>query len=620
MGIDAAKLAEEIVNLVGSVENIISVTHCMTRLRFILKDKDAAETDKLKSLAGVKGAIFSTGQYQIILGENLLPVYNAIVSEYHFKEETTISESTEKSMKPKGIGAAVIEFIAASVNPNIPALVAGGMMKVFLLIATLIAPQFAESSTYVMLSIISNAPFYFMPIFIAYGAAKKLGGTPIYAMAVAGALVVPDFVNLVEAGEKVTLFGISVLLKSYSGTLLPALLIGLVTFYVERLWNKIVPGIFRSVFVGPLTLLVSGTLSFVVLAPIGTYAGNYIVAALVFLQNTIGPVALAVLAGIMPFLVMTGMHSLFGPFMLQFLDGAGYDAFFRPALILHNMSEGGACFGVALRTKDRDLRSEAISCGVGAIFAGVTEPAIYGITITLKKPLIGVCAGGAVGGLIAGIFGAKAYVMGYSSILAIPIFQETAIAICAAIAASILVSFLTTVMIGIEPKVKKEFKNLSEEVGKPVICEKNYVYAPLAGTIIPMEKIPDPVFGEGVLGKCCGIESAESAVFAPFDGIVESIAATKHAIGLKIADGIELLIHVGLDTVKMNGQGFEVKVKEGDSVKCGELLMHVDHKAIRAAGYSDITVIAVANTDEYSSIEFLKEGKCGKAEKIMKVE
>ena len=163
MGIDAAKLAEEIVNLVGSVENIISVTHCMTRLRFILKDKDAAETDKLKSLAGVKGAIFSTGQYQIILGENLLPVYNAIVSEYHFKEETTISESTEKSMKPKGIGAAVIEFIAASVNPNIPALVAGGMMKVFLLIATLIAPQFAESSTYVMLSIISNAPFYFMP-------------------------------------------------------------------------------------------------------------------------------------------------------------------------------------------------------------------------------------------------------------------------------------------------------------------------------------------------------------------------------------------------------------------------------------------------------------------------
>lgn len=620
MGADIKNLSKEIVELVGGTENIISVTHCMTRLRFILNDKNQADTEKIKNLKEVKGAVFSTGQYQVILGENLLPVYNTIMAEYHFKEEVTGQNKSEEPMNLKRIGAAVIEFIAASVNPNIPALVAGGMMKVFLLIATLIVPEFAESSTYVMLSLIANAPFYFMPIFIAYGAAKKLGGTPIYSMAIAGALVVPDFVSLVQAGEKVTLFGISVLLKTYSGTLLPALLIGLVTYYVEKLWNKVIPGIFRSVFVGPLTLLVSGTLTFVLLAPIGTYVGNYIVAALVFLQNTIGPLALAVLAGIMPFLVMTGMHSLFGPFMLQFLEGAGYDAFFRPALILHNMSEGGACFGVAFRTKDRDLRSEAISCGIGAIFAGVTEPAIYGITITLKKPLIGVCAGGAIGGLVAGILGAKAFVMGYSSILAIPIFEGTAIAICAAIAAAILVSFVTTVIVGIEPKTKNDSRNNEKEENTSVVCEKQYVYAPLAGKVVPMDKIPDPVFGEGVLGKCCGIDSVDSKVYAPFDGEVINVAETKHAVGLKSADGIEVLIHVGLDTVKMDGKGFEVKVKEGDSVKCGELLLEMDRKAILDAGYSDMTVVVVTNTDDYSNVELLKKGECGKLEQLMKVE
>lgn len=619
MAIDAVNLSKEIVELVGGSENIISVTHCMTRLRFILNNKDKADTDKIKGLRGVKGALYSTGQYQIILGENLLPVYNEIMRQYHFKEETEEKVKSNTPMTPKKIGSAVIEFIAASVNPNIPALVAGGMMKVFLLIATLIAPQFAGTSTYVMLSIIANAPFYFMPIFIAYGAAKKLGGTPIYAMAIAGALVVPDFVNLVQAGDGVTLFGMSVLLRSYSGTLLPALLLGIVTYYVEKLWNKIVPGIFRSVFVGPLTLLVSGTLTFVLLAPLGTYVGNYIVAALVFLQNTIGPFALAILAGIMPFLVMTGMHSLFGPFMLQFLEGAGYDAFFRPALILHNMSEGGACFGVALRTKDKELRSEAVSCGIGAIFAGVTEPAIYGITITLKKPLIGVCAGGVAGGFLAGLLGAKAFVMGYSSILAIPIFEETMLAICVAIATSIIVSFLVTAIVGIETKTKDTSEKTKEVREKVVNCEKNAIYSPMAGNVIPMDKIPDPVFAEGVLGKCCGIEPAESSICAPFDGTVEAVAETKHAIGLRSVDGVELLIHVGIDTVKMNGSGFDVKVQAGDSIRCGQLLMEIDREAIKLAGYSDTTIVIVSNTNEYASVNLLKEGTCTQLEKIISV-
>ncbi|WP_326975203.1 PTS transporter subunit EIIC [Caproicibacter sp. BJN0012] len=459
---DYIKIANEIVEAVGGSGNVLSVTHCMTRLRFTLKDKNLANVEAIKKIEGVLGNTFSAGQMQIILGKNLLPTFEEIVKNNRFEVGETVDENLdnidpgkgneEKKLKDllKKFCSGILNYIVSSITPMIPGLIAGGMLKVFLLIFSLIWPFITKTQSYQLINFLSTVPFYFMPIFVAFGGSKKMGSTPVYAMIVAAGLIYPDFVALVTAGKPITLFGMPVMLVKYSSSLLPALLSTYAVAKLEKLFNKIIPGIFKAIFVGMLTITVGMVLTLVVLGPLGTFVGNYVVAFLLWLQTVIGPVALALVAAILPYMIMTGMHNLFSPVMVQLLSSTGYDSLFRPALILHNMSEGGACFAVALKTKSKDLRSEAVSCGIGCIFAGVTEPAIYGITLRLKKPLFGVSAGGAAGGLVAGALGAKAFVMGYSTILAVPIFENTITAILLGIATAIVVSGVVTYILGFE--------------------------------------------------------------------------------------------------------------------------------------------------------------------------
>lgn len=301
-----------------------------------------------------------------------------------------------------------------------------------------------------MLSWVANAPFYFMPIFVAYGAAVKLGATPIYAMAGAASMLTPAFVQAVADKTPITLFGLSVTLVQYQQQLLPALLIALVAYWIEKGLTRIIPQILRPVLVGALTMALSMTLGFLVLGPLGYEVGSAISGVFVFLGSTVGPIAIAVLSAAMPYLVMTGMHHAISPFMAQSIANPGYDSIFRPSFILHNMAEGGATLGVALRTKDPAIRAERLSLAFGCIVAGVTEPAIYGVNLRLKKPLIGVSVGGAVGGIVAGILGVRAYTMGYSTIMALPIFQETAISMLIAIIVAIVVSAVVTFFIGFD--------------------------------------------------------------------------------------------------------------------------------------------------------------------------
>ncbi|KOC90299.1 PTS transporter subunit EIIC [Winslowiella iniecta] len=449
-------IADQIVAAAGGNDNITSVTHCMTRLRFVIKNKSKVDEPTLRAVEGVLGVVDATGQLQIVLGKTLLPIYSE-VEKAHQRNSGGVSdmptadeEEPAKKFSIMGMLNDAIGFIASAVTPAVPGFIAGGMIMVGLLLATLIWPTFKQSSTYTMLFFLSQCAFYFMPIYVAYGAAKKLGSTPIFAMVSAAALIYPGFIERVASGHPTTLFGLPVLLDNYASTLLPALLIALVAAKLEVFFNKIIPGIFKAVFVGAFTVALTGTLGFVVLGPLGTWLGNYIVAFLVMIHSTIGPFALAVLTGAMPFLIIAGIHHLFSPIMLQSLSSSGYDSFFRPALILHNMAEGGACFGVAMRTQYRDLRSEAFSCGIGCIFAGVTEPAIYGITMRLKRPVYGVMAGGAVGGLVAGLMGAKAFMMGYSNLLSIPVFQDTLLAIISGVVATIVTSCMVTLILGFE--------------------------------------------------------------------------------------------------------------------------------------------------------------------------
>ena len=358
-------------------------------------------------------------------------------------------------LDPRHWGKTLLDYVSGSVTPMLPGIISAGMIKVFLLLATVAVPAWEQTPTYTLLAILADAGFYFLPIWVAWGAAQKLGATPLYAMLVAAAIFAPDFIALVEATPQVSqdLFGLPVMLTSYGSSLLPALLLSYAAFRIERLLDRIIPGVIKPVFVGSLTVLLTYTLTMVALAPIGTWLGNGIVGVIMAVHGVLGPIAPAILTGVMPFLIMFGVHMAFVPFMIQLLETPGYDAIFRPAFILHNMAEGGACLGVALRTKNAEFKAEAISCAVSAIFAGVTEPALYGVTFRLRKPLIGTCVGGAAGGLVAGLLGARGYVMGFSSIFGLPVFQETIGAAAIGVAVTILVSAAVAFVLGFDEDV-----------------------------------------------------------------------------------------------------------------------------------------------------------------------
>lgn len=454
---DYAKIAQDIITACGGYQNISSITHCSTRLRLFINSKGKVDQNQIKSLEGVLGTVYSNDEYQIILGKNLIPIYNETIKSYERKKGTVPDDESgvvesEKDEKPKNKLTAgfnkVIGFVSASVTPMIPGLVAGGMLKVFLLLITLAFASFEATQTYKLLSMLADIPFYFMPVFVAYGAAKKLGGTPIFAMIASASLVYPNFVNLLAGEDPVSILNIPVMVVKYNGTLLPALLIAICAYYCEKLLVKIIPGIIRPVFVGMLTITITFCLGITILGPLGDIIGSYVVNIFLWSSENLGPLAVGILAACMPWLVMTGMHHAVTPFMVQAIANPGYDVLFRPAYLLHNMAEGGACLGVGLRAKNKALKAECFSLAFGCIVAGVTEPAIYGVNLPLKRPMWGVMAGAAAGGVVAGIMGATAFVYGYSTILAIPIFQHTIAAIVAAIIVAIVTAMVVTMVLG----------------------------------------------------------------------------------------------------------------------------------------------------------------------------
>lgn len=596
---DYKKLAADIVENVGGPENIEIVSHCMTRLRFNLKDVSKTNKETLENLNGVLGVVYAGGQYMVILGQNLIPVYERVIKDFNLEAGEISNENLDdiKEKQPltlKNIGNTILGYVSASVTPLIPGLIAGGMLKVILLlIVTFIDPDFANSSTYLLLSAIGDAPFYFMPIIVAYGAATKLGGTPVYAMVATAALLHTNFISLVSSGNPFTLFGISVRSLSYSSTLLPALLIALVAYYAEKFFNKIVPGIFRSVFVGMGTIFVAGSLGYLILGPIGNMLGEGIAAIFMFLSSTVGPVAVGLLAALLPWLVMTGMHTALAPFMTQLLSDPGYDAMIRPAFLLHNMAEGGAVLGVAARSKDAQYRSECISIAVGCIVAGVTEPAIYGVNLKHRKPMYGVMIGGFAGGFVASLLGAKAYVMGYSNIIALPIFQDTVIAMIIGVITAIVVAAVITFVLGIQET------NTENTLTTPV--QKTYqdsdIIAIADGKMIELDDVNDETFSSKALGDGVAFKLNSDFITAPANGKLTAMFPTGHAFGITTNEGVELLVHIGIDTVNLKGEYFDVLAKQGDTVRAGAPIVKIDREAIIAKGYDLTTMLIVTNTN-----------------------
>ncbi len=627
---DYGKVAEELIRYSGGADNISSVTHCMTRLRFIIKDQSKVDLEKINATKPVMGNVFKTNELQIILGQNLMPVFteaSRLLQDLVPGDNSVDGEQPvhKKKMTPGEIGMGVINFVSAAVTPLVPGLIAGGMLKVFLLLITLAVPAFAESQTYTLLSLAADMPFYFMPVFVAMGTAKKLGSTPIYAMACAAALVAPSFVEMVAAGDPIKMFGIPVMLVSYKNTMMPALLIGICAAYVEKLMNKIVPGIFKSIFVGAGTLFITYVLGVTVLGPLGDVLGSVIVNAFVFSSEHFGFIALGILTAVLPWLIMTGMHHAISPFMTQFIADPGYDGVFRPAFVLHNMAEGGSCLGVALRTKDKQFKAECFSLAIGCILAGVSEPAIYGIGVKYKKPMFGVMAGGAAGGIVAGLLGAKAYYMGYSTVLALPIFVDTIGAMLAGMVVTIIVAAAVTYILGIEEKSDAAEEEKEEQKDGSVIQEvkpegsakpegEPYIAAVMDGEMVDISTVPDEMFAEKMLGDGVAFLSEKDTVevHSPVEGTLSVVYPTGHAFGITTPSGVEILVHIGIDTVKSEGDGFKTgSFKEGDTVKVGDPIVTVDQKKLREK--YNMSVMLIVTEDQGKEITFKEPGmvSCG---------
>lgn len=441
---DYKRTVEEILSNIGGADNISNASHCMTQLRLVLKDESKVKKEQVENIDGVLGSTFGAGQYQIVLGKHLDGVFRELLENHTFEggEKPAAADKNEReSFHIKRIGKAVIDYMSGSVSPVITGLMAGGILKLFLYFATLLAAGVEEHSTYQMISIIANTPFYFMPVLVAYGASRKLDCSPVLPMILACTLLDPSYIALEEMPK---LFGLSVPLLSYSTTVIPAMLSTLAVYYAEKFFNRVVPGILKNVLALPLTFLTAYTVTIVFLAPLGNYIGNYVVQGLVWLNTGMAPLALGALAAALPFMIMAGVHTLVAPFMLENFSSLGFDPLFRPALLLQLLAVGGAALGIAFRQREKEKRVDMISIGVSSIVAGISEPGIFGINLKYPAAMTGCTVGAFIGGITGGLLGMKAYVMTKNTILALPVFQDTIFAAATACLVTLAVSFVVT--------------------------------------------------------------------------------------------------------------------------------------------------------------------------------
>lgn len=597
---DYQKFAKDIIDNVGGVSNINQLSHCMTRLRFNLKDASKANKEALENLENVIGVVYAGGQYIVILGPHLIQTYETIMKNYPIQSGGSINENLDGDLQEKekltwkNAFSKLISFVSASVTPMVPGLIAGGMLKVALiLITTFISKDWATSSSYLLLSAIGDAPFFFMPVFVAYGAATKLGATSIYAMAASAALLHANYTTLVAAGKGFELFGLPVNPLSYGTSLLPALLISVVAYYTEKWLNKIIPNLFKAIFVGMGTIFIAGSLGYLILGPLGNYIGQGVASIFMFLNDTIGPFAVGLLAAALPWMVMTGMHQAITPFMPQLLVNPGYDALLRPAFLMHNMAEGGAVLGVSFRIKDKVKRSEFLSIAVGAIVAGVSEPAIYGVNLKYKRPMWAVMIGGFAGGFVASLLGAKAYVMGYSNPLALPIFGKTSLAAAVGILVTIIVATVAGYIFGIGNDPKEA--SITNPVQKDF--PDDAIVAVSDGELLPLETVNDDAFAKKLMGDGIAIKLKSDFIVSPINGELMTVFPTGHAFGITGHDGLEVLVHIGINTVELEGKGFNVLANTGDKVRAGQPIVTIDRQEIEKAGYDTTTMLVITNAN-----------------------
>lgn len=595
------EIAQQIVEYVGGIDNIDSVTNCMTRLRFTLKNVNLADVEKIESLKAVQGVVNKNGQFQVVIGADVSFVCEKIREMGNFSETVKSQNEKKVSFVNKILGA-----ITAIFQPVIPAICGAGMIKAVLAILTATQLVATDSQTYILLNMFADAAFYFLPIFLAFSSAKRFNCNPYFAAVLGAVLIHPTFSGLVSAGEAVTFAGLPIKLVSYGSAVVPPILIVLIQSYVERFARKISPNAVKVFLVPLIVFLIMAPLSLIVIGPLGSMVGDGLYVVFDFLNNEARWVIPVIMGAFCPLLVMTGMHYSLMPVQLAQYATLGYGTLLGPGMLASNLSQAGACFAVAIRTKDKEMRQTAISAGTTALF-GITEPALYGVTMRLKKPLLAVMIGGGVAGLWGGLTNMRTYASATAGLTALPVYicddfsNVVNAAICMVIA--LVVTFIVTLVMGFkdENTLSENKKENNAEVKKE-LNKTVSITAPLKGKVVTLDKVNDTVFSKSIMGKGVAILPSEGEVRAPFKGVVNAVFPTKHAIGLTSEDGIEVMIHVGLDTVELDGKYFETFVKNNDSIEVNDLLLKFDMEAIKAADYDIITPIIITNSAEFIDI------------------
>lgn len=607
---DYQAIAKEILKDVGGKDNIVDVTHCYTRLRFVLKDTKQANKEALLQTEGVISVVESGGQYQVVLGNKVAHVYNAL--EPLLAQQLTTKTSTKEK---NSLGNRILNTVAAIFTPVVPAIAASGMLKGILAIAVMVANNFYQVdlkplNTYIILSAASDALFYFMPVILGYSAAKVFKTNEYIAMVIGATLCYPTIVSLMTEESAVTLFGLHVTKANYVSTVIPIILAIFILAYVQRFLEKVIPEVLKIIMVPTLSLLLMIPATLLLFGPIGIYLGDGVNWLYYYIMN-LSPILLGgFIGGIWCVLVIFGAHRGLVPIGINDVARTGRQnllAFAGAA----NFSQAGAAFGVFVRTKNKDLKAVAASATVTALF-GITEPAIYGANLRLKKPMIYAVASGAAGGALMGWGGSYGTAFANQGLLTIPVYAEagTKAFICYLLGCGIAFfgAFLLTIFLGFNDLPLDESRQepgLKTEA--TTVKEKQRIQAPVQGQLVSLDQINDEVFASQQMGKTLAIYPTEEQIVSPENGQVTALYPTHHAIGLKLDNGAEILLHIGINTVELKGRGFETFVKVGERVRLGQKLLSFDKQIIQAAGYDPTVLVIVTNTAEMAVIETTKQ-------------
>lgn len=645
---DYRKVAEQIYDKVGKKENLISAAHCATRLRLVIADNDRCDSKAVEEIDGVKGVFFASGQLQIILGTGTV---NKVYDE--FLQVSGLSAATKAEVKQaaaaqQNILKRAIKTLGDIFVPIIPAIVASGfLMGIMEALNFMVSNGFltmnTEGSLFVFAKLFSNVAYTFLPILIATSAAKAFGGNP-YLGAVIGMLMIhPDLQNawtVATEGVKIrqsVWFGLyKIDLIGYQGHVIPVIIAVWVMCMIEKKLHKIVPEMF-DLFVTPLvSVFATGYLTYSVIGPVFVIIENGIISGIQWLITLPLGIGSFVMGALYAPTVVAGVHHMYTIIDVGQLAKFGV-TYWLPLASAANLAQGAATLAVALKTKNTRIKSMALPSAFSA-FMGITEPAIFGVNMRFFKPFVCGCAGGACGALFASVTGLGASGTGVTGLFGVLLCLNMPVQYILMMAVSIGVSFALTWMFGYrdeQPQKAPEPENTglaadSQDAG-PVRKESQnteniremqaagVIYAPVSGTVIPRGQIPDETFASGVLGDGVGIVPETGVVTAPFDGEISSLTETKHAVGISGPCGMEVLIHVGVDTVKMKGDGFTLFVSEGEKVRAGQKLLTFDPEKIKAAGYDTTCAVLLTNSDDYPSCKVLKTGMTRQMEEIISI-